>query len=83
MPPITDGSKKPMSDRVNDKFTVECVTWGVNSNVRCIVVITDNDNDQLNFEKFSGSDGIQTVDFWVTSPLLFGLLLRASVKCSW
>ena len=38
------------------------------------MMITDTDNDQLNFEKFSGSGGIRTDDLRVTSLLLYQLL---------
>ena len=34
------------------------------------MTITDTDNDQLNFEKFTGSGGIRTHGLRVTSPLL-------------
>ena len=39
--------------------------------------ITDTDNDQLNYWKFSGSGGIRTHDLRVTSPLLYQLRYRA------
>ena len=41
------------------------------------MMITDTDNDQLNYWKFSGSGGIRTHDLRVTSPLLYQLRYRA------
>ena len=40
------------------------------------MMMTDTDNDQLNYWKFSGSSGIRTHDLRVTSPLLYQLRYR-------
>ena len=40
-------------------------------------MITDTDNDRLNFKKFCGSGGMRTHDLRVTSPLLYQLHYRA------
>ena len=47
---------------------------------RTSMTITDTDNDQLNFEKFSGSGEIRTHDLRVTSLLLDGAVGKASAS---